>query len=82
MDCLFMLIFRRVSGRMLTYICLARPCGVAKGGFLQPGMLLMLKQFAVFCEVKGYLLHRNPTVAAAWLLCCFLVNTWLIVFYV
>ncbi len=55
MDCLFMLIFCRLSGRLLTYICLARSCGVVKGGLLQPGMLLMMKLFAVFCGVRGYL---------------------------
>ena len=55
MDCLFMLIFCRLSGRLLTYICLVRLCRVAKGGLLQPGMLLMMKLFAVFCGVRGYL---------------------------
>lgn len=77
-----MLIFCRLSGRLLTYICLARPCRVAKGGLLQPGMLLMMKLFAVFCGVRGYLCDRNPTVAVAWLLRCLLVNIWLIGLYV
>ena len=76
-----MLIFCRLSGRLLTYICLARSCGVAKGCLLQPGMLLMMKLFAVFCGVRGYLCDRNPTAAVAWLLRCLLVNIWLIGLY-
>ena len=76
-----MLIFCRLSGRLLTYICLARLCRVAKGCLLQSGMLLMMKLFAVFCGVKGYLCDRNPTVAVAWLLRCLLVNIWLIGLY-
>lgn len=76
-----MLIFCRLSGRLLTYICLTGSCGVAKGCLLQPGMLLMMKLFAVFCGVKGYLCDRNPTVAVAWLLRCLLVNAWLIGLY-
>lgn len=81
MDCLFMLIFCRLSGRLLTYICLVRLCRVAKGCLLQSGMLLMMKLFAVFCGVRGYLCDRNPAVAVAWLLRCLLVNIWLIGFY-
>lgn len=77
-----MLIFCRLSGRLLTYICLVRLCRVAKGGLLQPGMLLMMKLFVAFCGVRGYLCGRNPTVAVAWLLCRLLVNAWLIGFYV
>ena len=82
MDCLFMLIFCRLSGRLLTYICLAKPCRVAKGCLLQSGMLPVQAQFAVFCGVRGYLCGRNPMVAVAWSLRCLLVNIWLIGLYV